>query len=86
MFCSVVPARKPWTPVAHELWIVKAQLNVHKAVAVLWKVRKYYPQMYMPYELVEIILRHTVEPPVSPLPPKVTVPEHFDSDEDFEFE
>jgi hypothetical protein len=59
---------------------------VYKAVAVLWKVRKYYPQMYIPYELVEIILRHTVEPPVSPLPPKVTEHEQFDSDEDFELE
>jgi hypothetical protein len=27
-------------------------------VAVLWKVRKQYPQMCLPYELVEIILRH----------------------------
>ncbi len=47
---------------------------MYKAVAVLWKVRKYYPQMYIPYELVEIILRHAVEFPCLLCLPKLQDP------------
>ncbi len=55
---STVPAPKPWTSSTHALWPLPAQHIVHMAVVVLWKVYKQYPQMYLPYELVEIILRH----------------------------
>jgi WD40 repeat protein len=53
-----VPALMPWTSSTHALWPLPAQHIVHMAVVVLWKVCKQYPQMYLPYELVEITLRH----------------------------
>jgi WD40 repeat protein len=55
---STVPAPKPWTSSTHALWPLPAQHIVHKAVVVLWKVRDQGRLMQVPYELVEIILRH----------------------------
>ncbi len=52
------PAPKPWTSSTHALWSLSAQHIVHMAVAVLWKVRDQGRLMQVPYELVEIILRH----------------------------
>ncbi len=53
-----VPAPKPWTSSTHALWSLPAQDIVHMAVVVLWKVREQGRLMQVPYELVEIILRH----------------------------
>jgi WD40 repeat protein len=55
---STVPALKPWTSSTHALWPLPALQNVHMAVVVLWKVRYQGRLMQLPYELVEIILRH----------------------------
>ncbi len=55
---SAVPAAKPWTSSTHALWPLPAQHIVHMAVVVLWKVRDQGRLMQVPYELVEIILRH----------------------------
>jgi WD40 repeat protein len=55
---STVPAPKPWTPSTHSTWPLPAQHIVHMAVVVLWKVRYQGRLMQVPYELVEIILRH----------------------------
>jgi hypothetical protein len=55
---STVPAPKPWTSSTHALWPLPAQHIVHMAVVVLWKVRDQGRLMQVPYELVEIILRH----------------------------
>ncbi len=40
------------------MWPLPAQHTVHMAVVVLWKVRDQGQLMQVPYELVEIILRH----------------------------
>jgi hypothetical protein len=53
-----VPALKPWTSSTHALWPLPAQHIVHMAVVVLWKVRNQGRLMQVPYELVEIIVRH----------------------------
>ncbi len=53
-----VPAPKPWTSSTHALWSLPAQHIVHMAVVVLWKMRDQGRLMQVPYELVEIILRH----------------------------
>jgi hypothetical protein len=55
-----VPAREPWSLSTHALWPLSAQHSVHVAVAVLWKARGQNPRMYLPYELVEILLKHVV--------------------------
>jgi hypothetical protein len=59
-FPSTVPDRKPWTPSTHAQWPAFAQHSVHMMAAVLWKVRVHGKLMQMPYELVEIILRHVL--------------------------
>jgi WD40 repeat protein len=35
---TTVPAPKPWTPSAHELWPLSVQHQVHRATLVLWQV------------------------------------------------
>ncbi len=53
-----VHAPKPWTPSIHAQWPMSSQRKVYLAVAVLWKVRDQGRLMQMPYELVDIVLRH----------------------------
>jgi hypothetical protein len=55
-----VPAHHPWTPSTHALWSVPAQHSVHLAAAMLWMVRTQARLMYVPYELVELILKHSM--------------------------
>jgi hypothetical protein len=76
---STVPAPKPWTSSTHALWPLPAQHIVHMAVVVLWKTYIINPQMYLPYELVEIILQSVVAPP-KPLMSH----NHADSDDESE--
>jgi hypothetical protein len=52
-----VPPRKPWTPSTHATWSLAEQHSVHMATVTLWRVRKLNPQMHLPYELVELILK-----------------------------
>jgi WD40 repeat protein len=54
---STAPAPKPWTSCTHARWPLPAQHIVHKAVVVLWKTYIINPRMYLPPELVEIVLK-----------------------------
>ncbi len=51
--------RKVWTTSTHKMWSFPARRSLHVAVAVLWKVHKMTPLMRLPYELVDIVLKHT---------------------------
>ena len=62
---SLAPLPKVWTPSIHVLWSSSAQHTVHIVVAALSMISKINPQKHLPYELVEIILRHTIEPSVT---------------------
>ena len=57
---TTVPSRKPWTHSTHDQWPLSAQHSVHLAVAVMRKARSQGRHMQVPYELVEIILKHVV--------------------------
>jgi WD40 repeat protein len=59
-FSPAVPSHQPWTSSTHALGPSSTQHSVHVAVAVLWKVRVLGQLMRLPYELMEIVLRHLV--------------------------
>jgi hypothetical protein len=55
-----MPDPRRWSASNHELLPMPVKKRVHMAVALLWTLRNQGKQMSLPYELLEITLKHAV--------------------------